>query len=70
VKHARFWEVSTRDGNRDGLDGAAWIVEGVKQGRYHIIDHWSPDAKDPAHVVGIALLINLARFRLLYQEVY
>jgi hypothetical protein len=71
VRHARFWDVPTKNNSRDGLDGAEWIVEGVKQGRYHIIDRFSPyDPKDPAHVLGIALLINLARFRLLYQEVY
>jgi hypothetical protein len=28
------------------------------------------DGADPAHALGIALVINLARFRLLYQEVY
>jgi hypothetical protein len=51
-------------------DGAEWIIEGVKQGRYHTIDRRSPDPKDPAHLLGIALMIHLARFRLLYQEVY
>ncbi len=70
VKHARFWDVPARDGSPAVLDGAEWIIEGVKQGRYHIVDRSSPDSKDPAHVLGIALLINLARFRLLYQEVY
>jgi hypothetical protein len=70
VKHARFWAVPTRDGSRVVLDGAQWIIEGIKEGRYHIIDRSSPDPKDPAHILGVALLINLARFRLLYQEVY
>ncbi len=70
VKHARFWDVPTRDDSRAKPDGAQWIVEGVKQGRYHVVDRSSPDPKDPAHILGIALLINLARFRLLYQEVY
>lgn len=71
VKQVTFWKAPSRDQSHQGLDGAQWIVEGVKLGRYHIIDRWSPeDHKDPAHVLGIALLINLARFRLLYQEVY
>jgi hypothetical protein len=70
VKHARFWDIPTRDDSRVVLDGAEWIIEGVKQGRYHVVDRSSPDPKDPAHVLGNALLINLARFRLLYQEVY
>ena len=70
VKHARFWDVPARDDSQAQPDGAEWIIEGVKQGRYHIVDRNSPDRKDPAHVLGIALLINLARFRLLYQKVY
>jgi hypothetical protein len=70
VKHARFWDIPTLGGSRAVLDGAEWVIEGVKQGRYHVVDRSSPDRNDPAHVLGIALLINLARFRLLYQEVY
>ncbi len=70
VKHAHFWDDPTRDDSRVVLDGAQWIIEGVDHGRYHIIDRVSPDPKAPARILGIALLINLARFRLLYQEVY
>jgi hypothetical protein len=71
LKQVDFWKVPAHDdGRRVVLDGAQWIVEGVKEGRYHIIDRLSPDRGDPAHTLGIALMINLARFRLLYQEVY
>jgi hypothetical protein len=70
VKHARFWDIPTRDDSHAQPDGAEWIIEGVRQGQYHVVDRSSPDRKDPAHVLGIALLINLARFRLLYQDVY
>lgn len=69
LKEVSFWDIPAH-GRASGLDGAEWIVEGVRQGRYHIVDRWSPDPKDPAHMLGIAMLINLARFRLLYQEVY
>jgi len=27
-----------------GLDGVQWIIEGVKNGNYHIVDHWAPRA--------------------------
>jgi hypothetical protein len=70
LKYAGFWDLPTRDDSRVVLDGAQWIVEGVKQGRYHVVDRPSPDPKDPAHILGTALMINLARFRLLYQKVY
>lgn len=26
-----------------GLDGAQWIIEGVDNGRYHLVDRWSPE---------------------------
>jgi hypothetical protein len=52
------------------LDGAAWVLEGVKQGRYHIVERTSPETGDPIHKLGIMMLIDLAHFRLLYQDVY
>jgi hypothetical protein len=30
-----------------GVDGAQSIVEGVKQGKYHVVDRWSPDRRKP-----------------------
>lgn len=29
-----------------GCDGARWIFEGVKNGKYHVINRWCPDAYD------------------------
>ena len=26
-----------------GLDGARWILEGLKKGRYHVVERWSPE---------------------------
>jgi hypothetical protein len=73
VDRVDFWNAPSRD-NRSAktseVSGAEWIIEGVRGGRYHVIDRWSPDSNDPAHVLGIMLVINLARLRLLYQQVY
>jgi hypothetical protein len=30
-----------------GNDGAQWILEGAKEGRYHIVDRWTPKTDDP-----------------------
>jgi hypothetical protein len=48
---ARFWALPTRerpDIAEDGsitvsADGAQWILEGVRRGRYHVVDRWSPE---------------------------
>jgi hypothetical protein len=78
IQELKFWDLPSRapqvigpDGSiKIGVDGAQWIIEGVKQGRYHVVDRWSPDRPDPVHVLGVELLIDIAHFRLLYQKVY
>jgi hypothetical protein len=36
-----YWHLPTRD-DSSGFDGAQWIFEGVKGGRYHVVDRWTP----------------------------
>ncbi|HZM99334.1 MAG TPA: hypothetical protein VFB70_08065 [Pyrinomonadaceae bacterium] len=36
-----YWQLPSRD-DGGGFDGAQWIFEGVKGGRYHIVDRWTP----------------------------
>ena len=32
-----------------GLDGHEIVIEGVKDGEYHIVDRWTPEEDDPVH---------------------
>ncbi len=78
IEDLGFWNLPTRQPESVaadgavlvGLDGARWIMEATKAGRYHIVDRWSPPARDPVHTLGITLMIDLAHFKLLYQDVY
>jgi len=69
-----FWSLPTfleAEGNFIQLDGAQWILEGVHEGRYHVVDRWSPDrADDPIRIIGSRLMIELAHFRLPSRDVY
>lgn len=38
-----YWNLPTDSDDRGGKDGAQWILEGVKGGRYHVVDRWSPE---------------------------
>ena len=40
----RFWNLPTTDPSVLGLDGAQWIFEGVKGGKYHVVDRWTPES--------------------------
>jgi hypothetical protein len=69
-----FWSLPPlleAEGKFIQLDGAQWILEGVNEGRYHLVDRWSPDrTNDPIRIIGTMLMIELAQFRLLYLDVY
>ena len=70
-----FWTLPTlieqEDKNVVHLDGSQWIFEGVKEGRYHIVDRWSPDrSTDAIKIIGTTMMIDLAHFKFLYRDVY
>lgn len=70
VERGALWTLPTRQPGQIGLDGAQWIVEIMTGGRYHIVDRWSPRTDDPVHEFGTMLMINLAHFKLLDEDVY
>ena len=37
-----YWELP-REVNVYGLDGSTWIIEGVKDGAYHVVGRWEPE---------------------------
>ena len=70
AERSGLWKLPTKQPGAAGLDGAQWIIEAAKGGRYHIVDRWSPPADDPVHALGTTLMIALAHFKLLYEDVY
>ena len=40
-----FRGMKSVDENQTGLDGAQWILEGIQDGNYHVVDRWSPGRK-------------------------
>jgi hypothetical protein len=61
-----FWRLPTHGGTL-GLDGARWIIEGVRDGTYHIVDRWSPRGK--ARSLGVSFL-DVAGFKVKEDELY
>jgi hypothetical protein len=41
LKEVQLWQMPTRSDNFGGKDGAQWIVEARRDGRYHVVDRWS-----------------------------
>lgn len=42
LEKANFWRLPADD-DVMGNDGAQWILEGVRRGRYHAVDRWTPE---------------------------
>lgn len=62
LKHldrAHFWEMPTESQHR-GFDGAEWILEGVHDGKYHIVVRWCPNLYE--HSPEEAAFAEAARF--------
>jgi hypothetical protein len=72
LKEADFWNSPTEEpenSNEIRLDGAQWIIEGVTDGRYHVVDRWSPD-DGPFRKAALLLALNLGHLNPRYNEVY
>jgi len=72
VNNANFWKLSTQE-KRSSLsfemDGAQWILEGVQDGNYHIVDRWSP-TKGAYRALCLFFVRKLARLRVPRDQVY
>lgn len=42
LEKSQYWQMPTNIGD-GSYDGSNWILEGVRDNRYHIVDRWSPE---------------------------
>jgi hypothetical protein len=42
LNQTTYWTMPTEDPREGGNDGAQWILEAVREGRYHLVERWSP----------------------------
>lgn len=64
-----FWNAPNPVNDQAGTDGSQWIIEGVKAGRYHVIDRWMPK-NGPARDLGKFLAFDLAKLSIPKDEIY
>jgi hypothetical protein len=63
-----FWKLPSIQEDR-GVDGAQWIIEGARNGTYHIVDRWSPEDGE-IRALGLLMLNDLPKMKLAAKEVY
>jgi len=59
-----FWNTPTQNPYFKGLDGSTWIIEGLKEGKYHYIERWCPlQHENVASGIGLKML-GLSRVKI------
>jgi hypothetical protein len=72
VERAGFWNLPTlTDDDKNAIPACRshWIVEGIKNGQYHVVDRCSPDQANPVRVAGM-LAMKLGSLRVRRSNVY
>ena len=57
-----FWSLPSHVNDETGTDWSQWVIEGVRGGKYHLADRWSPDS-GPVRELGINLAVGLAHMK-------
>jgi hypothetical protein len=66
VDQAAFWNMPIQKWV-GGTDGSYWIIEGLKDGKYHMVVKFSPQKGDSLYLLGKALIkASEVRIRPLY----
>jgi hypothetical protein len=72
IERAGFWNLPTlANGDESAIPAcrAHWILEGIKNGQYHVVDRCSPDQTDPIRVIGMRAM-KLGNLRVHGRDVY
>jgi hypothetical protein len=64
-----FWQAPNPVNDQRGTDGSQWIIEGVKHGKYHVVDRWSPQS-GLVRELGWMLAFDLAKINIPEKEIY
>lgn len=70
IQRLQFWELPTHETPETvGCDGSQWIIEGIKAGKYHVVDRWTP-AKGPVRDLGLMFVFGLAQMKIPREQLY
>ena len=64
-----FWGLPAHDSASAGNDGSEWVIEGVRGGKYRLVERWTPRS-GPVFDLGSALAFNLGGLRVPKSELY
>lgn len=73
MRESGFWELPLSEKQAENeivLDAATWVVEGMTGEQYHVLERYAPKCGDKVRSIGLMMLLDMAKLKLLYDEVY
>ena len=67
---AAYWKIPSNSRDDMGYDGSQWILEGIKDGRYHIVDRWTPQTGEYREACLFVLKLSGRSFENLKKDLY
>ncbi len=68
IEQYKFWRLAPVQ-ETIGDDGAQWIVEGIKDRAYDVVDRWTPRDGD-VRAIGLVFIKDLAKLKIAPAELY
>jgi hypothetical protein len=69
IDDVRFWSLTTSGSDTLDFCRSHWILEGVRQGQYRVIDRCSPSESDPIRIIGVRAM-RLANLKIHGGRIY
>jgi hypothetical protein len=69
LDHSCYWQLPAEI-DEMGNDGAQWILEGAREGRYHVVDRWTPRIGDFREACLYLLKLSNLGIDLSAEDVY
>ena len=66
---ANFWNIESDIPKPPDGDGSSWLIEGYKNGIYHLIERASPDEKEDIFKIG-KFMIKLSKIKVMEGHMY
>ncbi len=67
LAEADFWKLDFKDADAEPMDGSRWIVEGVNEGKYHMIERWFPE---PELRKACLYLLSISNLKISKRNIY
>ena len=69
IDNVGFWSMATDGSDTRDVCRSHWVLEGVRQGQYRVIDHCSPPENDPIRIIGVRAM-KLGNLRVHRNQIY